>query len=150
MGFSVLASYFPVTAQKPILNQKHHKLGASLSSADPLMFFGVAIPLSPAHCLCAWSLVIGAPGVVPSFVRPQPAGLALSALAAFLSQGSRDSALEAKDSRGEGAPCCPAPRQRQWVCAVVLRPGTWFPPETQCHPRVPSGTTRAPMQACHR
>lgn len=95
MGFSVLASYFPVTAQKPIINKKHHKLGASLSSADPLTFWCYHSIVTRSLFMC---LVIGAPGAVPSSVRPQRAGLALSALAAFLSQGSRDSALEAKDS----------------------------------------------------
>lgn len=41
-------------------------------------------------------------------------------------------------------PAAPLEGSDSWVCVVVRRLGTWFPPETQCHPRVPSGTTRAP------
>lgn len=41
-------------------------------------------------------------------------------------------------------PAAPLEGSDSWVCVVVRRLGTWFPPETRCHPRVPSGTTRAP------
>lgn len=70
MGFSVLASCFPVTAQKTYYKQKTSQIGSLLSLADPVV-----------ACSLFMCLVLGnwRPRRCSPCVRPQPAGLALSA-----------------------------------------------------------------------
>lgn len=91
MGFSVLASCFPVTAQKTYYKQKTSQIGSLLSLADPV----VARSLFMCLVLGNWRPRRCSPLRAPPARGARPVR---SGRAAFLSQGRRDSALEAKDS----------------------------------------------------